>query len=106
MADVTKTIIIEPAESKLEVSPAQQLIRSVTAFPNPNNGNFSVEVALSASHEALLEIYSLYGQRLYTKYGQGLTDYKFVVNQFRTPGVYLVRVTAGAEQRSMRVIVQ
>lgn len=106
MADVTKTIIIEPAESKLVISPAQQLIRSVTAFPNPNNGNFSVEVELSASHEALLEIYSLYGQRLYTKYGQGLTDYKFVVNQFRTPGIYLVRVTAGAEQRSMRVVVQ
>jgi len=106
-ADIYRTIIVEPVRVKdNRLASNQSLIKDVVAFPNPNRGDFSVEVNLNQESDVLVEVYSVYGKRLYMKQGAGLSAYKVDVNLFHTPGIYLVRIAAGGESQSLRVVVE
>lgn len=105
--DVYKTIVVEPKKVKGDKTEAKQpIIREVAAFPNPNRGDFSVEVELNRESDVLVEVYSVYGKRLFFHQGVGLSSYKVEINLFQTPGIYFVRVTAGNESKSLRVMVE
>ncbi len=104
---IEKTITIEPAKDKRNKPISKQsIVRDVIAYPNPNRGDFSVEIALNRESDALVEVYSTYGKRLFAKSEKGLISYKIDINLFQTPGIYLVRITAGNEFRSLRVVVE
>ncbi|MHC1702732.1 MAG: T9SS type A sorting domain-containing protein [Tenuifilaceae bacterium] len=104
---IDKIIIIEPPKEK-DNSPnsKESVIKDVVAFPNPNRGDFSVIINLKEESDALIEVYSIYGKRLLAKQIKGLTSYKIDINLFQTPGIYLVRVSAGNDFRSLRVIIE
>ncbi|NOU17155.1 MAG: T9SS type A sorting domain-containing protein [Bacteroidales bacterium] len=104
---VEKAITIEPAKDrKNKPISKQSIIKDVVAYPNPNRGDFSVEIALNRESDVLVEVYSTYGKRLFARNVRGLTSYKIDINLFQTPGIYLVRITAGNEFRSLRVVVE
>jgi hypothetical protein len=104
---IEKAIVIESAKDKKNKPVSKQtIIRDVIAYPNPSHGDFSVEIALNRESDALIEVYSTYGKRLFAKNGKGLTNYKVDINLFQTPGIYLVRITVGNEFRSIRVVVE
>lgn len=102
-----KPIVIGPAKEKgnQQIS-KMSTIKDVMAYPNPNRGDFSIEVKLNQESDVMVEVYSVYGNRLDAKKGNGLSFYKFDINLFRTPGIYLVRISAGNEFRSLRVVVE
>jgi len=104
---IEKTIVIVAAKGdEGKTSTAEPLIKDVKLFPNPNKGDFSVDVYLSREAETLVELYSIYGQRIRFERVTGLSKYSVNINQRLLPGIYLVRVTAGSETRSLRVVVQ
>ncbi|NVO10127.1 MAG: T9SS type A sorting domain-containing protein [Bacteroidales bacterium] len=105
--NIEKAITIEPAKDRKNKPISKQpIISDVVAYPNPNRGNFSVEIALNRESDVLVEVYSTYGKRLFARNGRGLTNYKIDINLFQTPGIYLVRISAGKEFRSLRVVVE
>lgn len=104
---IEKAIVIKPAtDRKNKAISKESIVRDVIAYPNPNRGDFSVEIALNRESDALVEVYSTYGKRLFAKNEKGLTIYKIDINLFQTPGIYLVRITIGNEFRSLRVVVE
>lgn len=104
---IEKTIVIVAAKGdEGKVSTAEPLIKDVKLFPNPNKGEFSVDIDLSREAETLVELYSMYGQRIRYDRVTGLSKYSVNINQRLLPGIYLVRVTAGNETRSLRVVVE
>lgn len=101
-----KPIIIEAANpDRKKRTTKQALIKDVAVFPNPSRGDFSVAIDLSRESNATVEVYTVYGNVLFRKQVSGLVVYKVDVNLFQSPGIYLVRITAGDEYRSVRVVV-
>jgi hypothetical protein len=104
---IEKAITIEPAKDRKNNPISKQpIISDVVAYPNPNRGDFSVEIALNRESDVLVEVYSTYGKKLFARNGRGLTNYKIDINLFQTPGIYLVRISAGNEFKNLRVVIK
>ncbi len=62
----------------------------VIVFPNPNNGNFSIQSSV-ASHQSTVEIYNVFGQQVHPQ--SNLQNSTFNINLSSQPnGIYLYRV--------------
>ena len=71
---------------------------AVRAYPNPNQGDFWIELS-SKSH---VEIFSLHGQCLQTIENADGT----IPVSIQTPGMYIIRINAGNQVSTTRIIVQ
>jgi hypothetical protein len=79
---------------------------SVSVYPNPNQGTFTVQVLLAATDEATMEVYNISGQLVYSKrlypgsnrlqlnVADGLYLYRVMVN--REPK-WLGKISIGSE---------
>lgn len=105
---VEKTITIIPADGQKDLkNELTDLIQSAKLFPNPNSGNFEVEIKLAYEADVRADLFSIKGLRIIpTKYDCGKKDYLIDFNLMRLePGVYFVNVAAGNEVRKLKFVV-
>jgi predicted nucleic acid-binding Zn-ribbon protein len=105
---VEKRITIVPADnSTKEKTVADALIQSARLFPNPNTGQFEVEVKLAREADISADVFSMKGMRMMpTKYDYGKKDYILVFNLMQlNPGIYFVNIMVEKEIRKLKFIV-
>jgi hypothetical protein len=78
----------------------------VTLHPNPNRGEFSVEVDLSSEADVEFTIVNLEGNKIVARYSAVGQDYYIwpVGLPQLEQGVYFVLVRAGSETKAIRFI--
>ena len=84
------------------------LIKSFIVSPNPNPGNFSVDVELRETADIHLAVFSVTeGIKINDKSNTGLDEYheRFTLNGINT-GVYVVVLTVEGERRQIKIVVE
>ena len=84
------------------------LIKSFIVSPNPNPGNFSVDVELRETAEIHLAVFSVTeGIKIDDKSNTGMDEYheRFTMNGINT-GVYVVVLTVEGERRQVKIVVE
>jgi hypothetical protein len=108
-SDSTKNIVVYYSDEDLTSKSveAMPLILGCKLWPNPNNGNFSLDVKLNEESEISVLVYSLQNQaKIFSRNYQGLKKYE-IPFQFNDliAGIYLVIVKAQNEQQSIKFII-
>lgn len=82
-------------------------ILEVIVYPNPNNGNFTINVTLDAISDATIQIYDLINYLQYHQEIQtGNTNYTYQVNlPSLQQGVYVLRLTALNEVKLFKFVI-
>jgi hypothetical protein len=76
-------------------------------FPNPTDGNVSVNVALDERQDATVEVYDLLGNVVYAYSIQNeMNDTRYIDLSFLESGVYMVVLSTAEERVSKRLVVQ
>jgi len=113
LASYDKTIIIYPDSSYLGTYEAPRTpidkdrFSSWEIYPNPNDGNFSVEVKVSSSRIPLnISIYDIYGAKFESRNISGSKDYLEAFNLARAgTGIYTVVLSAVGEKFYKNVLI-
>jgi len=76
-------------------------------YPNPNNGNFTVQFSSETSNDVNINVHDLRGREVYTKSFQnnGLFNQELQLNNVSS-GIYLVTVQDGNRKEVKKIIVE
>ena len=80
------------------------LIPHYKLSPNPNHGNFTVEIAYPEVQDVTVTVYDSDGKRLLTMNGKGQHAYRFE-NIVPTAGHYLIDITSPLEHKTLKMVV-
>lgn len=84
----------------LGISPVDDKLADVTVFPNPNDGNFTIQVNTRNVHIRYIEIYNVLGEKVYVADCEASTaDYQTYNVSIPSPsaGIYLYRLLDQSE---------
>jgi hypothetical protein len=73
-------------------------------LPNPNHGNFTVEIAYPEAQDVTVTVYDSDGRLLFTMNGKGQQAYRFE-NSVPTAGHYLIDITSDSEHKTLKMVV-
>ena len=73
-------------------------------LPNPNHGNFTVEIAYPEAQNVTITVYDSDGRILLTMNGRGQHAYRFE-NSVPTAGHYLINITSTSEHKTLKMVV-
>ncbi len=73
-------------------------------LPNPNHGNFTVEIVYPEAQDVTVTVYDSDGRLLLTMDGKGQRAYRFE-NSVPTAGHYLIDITSTSEHKTLKMIV-
>ena len=73
-------------------------------LPNPNHGNFTVEIAYPEAQDVTVTVYDSDGRLLLTMNGKGQRAYHFE-NSVPTAGHYLIDIISTSEHKTLKMIV-
>ena len=73
-------------------------------LPNPNHGNFTVEIAYPEAQDVSVSVYDADGRLLLTMNGKGQYAYRFK-NSVPTAGHYLIDIASDLEHKILKMIV-
>jgi hypothetical protein len=80
------------------------LIPHYKLSPNPNHGNFTVEIAYPEVQDVTVTVYDSDGKRLLAMNGKGQHAYRFE-NSVPTAGHYLIDITSPLEHKTLKMVV-
>lgn len=80
------------------------LIPHYKLHPNPNHGNFTVEIAYPEAQDVAVTVYDSDGRLLLTMNGKGQRAYRFE-NSVPTAGHYLIDITSPFEHKTLKMVV-
>ena len=80
------------------------LIPHYKLHPNPNHGNFTVEIAYPEAQDVTVTVYDSDGRILLTMDGKGQYAYRFK-NSVPTAGHYLIDITSPSEHKTLKMVV-
>ena len=72
--------------------------------PNPNHGNFTVEIAYPEAQDVTVTVYDSDGRLLLTMNGKGQHAYRFK-NSVPTSGHYLIYISSPFEHKTLKMVV-
>lgn len=99
---ITKVITVHADSTTIPgLNPEQPDILSVVIAPNPNSGNFSVSVLLSAPKDVVLGIYDINGVRQDRRILQGQSSYTENYSLTGQPGTYYLVVQSPRQRRTL-----
>jgi len=103
---IEKIIAIGPSK-ELHNSPNYlSPFKNIAAFPNPSNGHFDVLVEMNGQGDIIVEVFSMYGQRVLFRELQGQSVYRVSAAINPIPGMYLIRITSSNHTQNLRIVVQ
>ena len=73
-------------------------------LPNPNHGNFTVEIAYPEAQDVTVTVYDSDGRLLLTMNGKGQRAYRFE-SSVPTAGHYLIDITSPFEHKTLKMLV-
>jgi hypothetical protein len=97
---IEKSIIDESLPETQNIVPVE---KSVKVYPNPNNGQFTLELS-NVESGATIGIYNMLGAMVYQSTTINLTSYKINLSGIRK-GIYFVKVADGKEQFTRKMVV-
>ena len=100
---ITKTIQVFPDSASLPspLPPAQQEILLFELNPNPNDGNFTVEIELSSAKDIVLSVYDINGNQQDQWIGQGAASYNPSFSLGLVPGTYVLLLQTPRQRKSI-----
>jgi hypothetical protein len=96
----TKSVEGQTPPKKQAVAPME---KSVTIYPNPNNGQFTIELT-NIEGGARVTIYSILGATVFQSTANDITSHKINLPEIRK-GIYLVKVMDGKEQLTRKMVI-
>lgn len=82
-------------------------IQNVKIYPNPNNGNFTIEAELSTRSNAHVYIFDLMGRLIsIRKYSDVEIVNQDVDMQSKSSGIYIIKIIAGTDHKTYKIIKQ
>lgn len=79
------------------------IAKKFSVFPNPNKGNFTINIQGELSNNAKVEIYSLDGS---LKYSSAIVSKQQNIIFTQTPGMYLIRIYNNEKKYTEKIILQ
>jgi hypothetical protein len=76
----------------------------VVLYPNPNNGNFTVNIPVEVQNAYQVEVVNMTGQVVYRE--AGLSTPIWNVNMPQADGIYVVRIIGEKAQYRVPVVIQ
>ena len=73
-------------------------------LPNPNHGNFTVEIAYPEAQDVTVTVFDSDGRLLLTMNGKGQSAYRFE-NSVPTAGHYLINIISPSERKTLKMVV-
>ena len=98
--DASQQQALKSAQLRSEESTAPQY----RLLPNPNHGNFTVEIAYPEAQDVTVTVYDSDGRLLLTMNGKGQYAYRFK-NSVPTAGHYLIDITSPSEHKTLKMVV-
>ena len=98
--DASQQQELKSAQLRSEESTAPQY----RLLPNPNHGNFTVEIAYPDAQDVTVTVYDSDGRLLLTMNGKGQYAYRFK-NSVPTAGHYLIDITSPSEHKTLKMVV-
>jgi hypothetical protein len=106
---IRKTIYLKPydAEAGLVSTPPIQVIDTVTLYPNPNTGQFSVHVKLSKKQKLIMLVQDMGSGReiIRRTYDPVLTTDDYFALGNVSNGTYVLRVIAENDSRDVQFVI-
>lgn len=103
---IVKTVTVHTDSTTIPgLNPDEPDILGVTIAPNPNMGNFNVEVLLSAQRDIILTLYDINGAIQERRTRQGQSTYTENYTLSGQPGTYFLIVQSPKQRRSFAVVV-
>ncbi|WP_339839771.1 T9SS type A sorting domain-containing protein, partial [uncultured Flavobacterium sp.] len=80
---------------------------NILIYPNPNNGNFTIQFSSETSNDVNVTVHDLRGRQVYTKSFQnnGLFNQELKLNN-ASSGIYLVTVQDGNRKEVKKIVVE
>lgn len=99
-SDLSKTIHVRDNDSTIANFYNQNGIDSVIIYPNPNDGNFNLEITLFKKQNFSIQIFDLTGSRWYneTRYEEDFYQSNIQLNNI-PDGTYILRIIAEFDAR-------
>ena len=83
---------------------SSSLLPNYRLLPNPNHGNFTVEISYSEAQDVTVTVYDSDGRHLLTMSGKGQQEYRFE-NTVPTAGHYLIDIISPSERKTLKMVV-
>ena len=83
---------------------SSSLIPHYKLLPNPNHGNFTVEITYPEAQDVTVAVYDSDGRLLLTMNGRGQHAYRFE-NSVPTAGHYHIDITSPSEHKTLKMVV-
>jgi hypothetical protein len=95
-----KSTIEKPSPEKQTINSGE---KSVKVYPNPNNGQFTLELS-NVNSGAIVSIYNMLGTRVYQSSAKNETSHKINLTGI-AKGIYFVKVMDGKDQFTRKMVV-
>ena len=73
-------------------------------FPNPNHGQFTVEIAYPVEQDVTVTVYASDGKKIMVMRGKGQSHYRFE-GQMETSGHYVIDINSALERKQLKMVV-
>ena len=103
-ADVTAKPYLKEEKRSLQWVPEDQPTSSYRLLPNPNHGNFAVEINCPVEQDVTVTVYASDGKKVMVMSGKGQSNYRFV-GQMETSGHYLIDIVSDMERKTLKMVV-
>jgi len=81
----------------------QNFLNVTTVYPNPVNNNFTIQTSLQSLENTQIQIFNVIGKKVFEKIG--LRTKKVNVSQLHS-GIYILKITNGNQQKTIKFIKQ